>query len=185
MKEPKDKRTKAYKEWKGKQPKVHEIIGVDVKSISFNKNAKPGEEFIKVKRKPEGLGDVVELITEVTGIKKAVEFFTDGKDCGCDKRKKWLNEKYNWKHPPCMEEFEYILWTDFLILYNKRLKKYDETNPSLFTLVTKIEVFEIDRLYRRLFRKVVPICANCKGGIRAIKNMISDINKVYNSYGKK
>ena len=49
MKEPKDKRTKAYKEWKAQS---------------------------------EGLGDVIEKITEATGIKKVVENIFDlaGKD---------------------------------------------------------------------------------------------------------
>ena len=55
MEAPKDKRTKAYKEWKKK----------------FNK-----ENTI-------GLGDLVEKVTEATGIKKAVKFIA-GEDCGCD-----------------------------------------------------------------------------------------------------
>jgi hypothetical protein len=47
----------------------------------------------KPKAKPEGLGDVVEIITEATGIKKLVKLFTpDGEDCGCDKRKETLNK---------------------------------------------------------------------------------------------
>jgi hypothetical protein len=47
-------------------------------------------------KKPKGLGDVIENITEATGIKKAVEKFSEitGIDCGCDERKKYLNEKY-------------------------------------------------------------------------------------------
>ena len=49
MKKPKDKRTKAYKDWKKK---------FDAK----NEN------------KSEGLGDTIEKITEATGIKKAVKF---------------------------------------------------------------------------------------------------------------
>ena len=63
MKEPKDKRTKAYKEWKKK----------------FNK-----ENTI-------GLGDVVERVTEATGIKKAVKFIA-GEDCGCNERKEKMNQ---------------------------------------------------------------------------------------------
>lgn len=38
-----------------------------------------------------GLGDVVEKITEVTGIKKIVEKVTGKKGCGCGARKKSLN----------------------------------------------------------------------------------------------
>ena len=62
MEAPKDKRTKAYKEWKKK----------------FNK-----ENTI-------GLGDLVEKVTEATGIKKAVKFIA-GEDCGCDERKEKMN----------------------------------------------------------------------------------------------
>ena len=39
-----------------------------------------------------GLGDTVEWITVKTGIKKIVP-----KNCGCEKRKKWLNEKITFK----------------------------------------------------------------------------------------
>lgn len=62
MEEPKDKRTKAYKEWKAQQPK----------------------------RIKMGLGDAIETITEATGIKKVVEALTD--DCGCEERKAKLNK---------------------------------------------------------------------------------------------
>ncbi len=42
-----------------------------------------------------GLGDAVEAFTEATGIKKAVETISEktGRDCGCGKRKEWLNDK--------------------------------------------------------------------------------------------
>mgnify|MGYP003123993136 FL=1 len=63
MNEPKDKRTKEYKEWKKK----------------FNK-----ENTI-------GLGDIVEKVTEATGIKKAVKFIA-GEDCGCNERKEKMND---------------------------------------------------------------------------------------------
>ena len=58
---PKDKRTKAYKEWKKKFDDMQET-------------------------NPSGLGDVIEKVTEATGIKKAVKFLA-GEDCGCDQRK--------------------------------------------------------------------------------------------------
>ena len=40
-----------------------------------------------------GLGDAVEAFNEATGIKKAVETISEktGRDCGCGKRKEWLN----------------------------------------------------------------------------------------------
>lgn len=44
--------------------------------------------------KSKGLGDTIEKFTAATGIKKAVETFTEAvgiKDCGCNGRKKKLN----------------------------------------------------------------------------------------------
>ena len=74
---PKDKRTKAYKEWKAKYDSA-----------------------------PKGLGDTIEKITTATGIKKAVKFLA-GEDCGCDERREVLNKKFRYKKPECFTETEY------------------------------------------------------------------------------
>jgi hypothetical protein len=44
----------------------------------------------------KGLGDTVEAITKSTGIKKVVEKISEvtGRDCGCSKRKEYLNNKF-------------------------------------------------------------------------------------------
>jgi hypothetical protein len=51
--------------------------------------------------KSKGLGDTIEKITKATGIKKVVKTISKktGKDCGCNKRKKTLNNlfPYNYK----------------------------------------------------------------------------------------
>tara|TARA_R110001592_G_scaffold283972_1_gene552239 strand:+ start:517 stop:672 length:156 start_codon:yes stop_codon:yes gene_type:complete len=46
----------------------------------------------------KGLGDKIETITKVTGIKNVVKVISKlaGKDCGCDARKEMLNKKYPW-----------------------------------------------------------------------------------------
>ncbi len=46
--------------------------------------------------KQKGFGDTIEAITKATGIKKVVEKISEatGKDCGCDKRKEYLNKKF-------------------------------------------------------------------------------------------
>jgi|TARA_R110002153_G_scaffold4195_1_gene20117 hypothetical protein len=46
--------------------------------------------------KSRGLGDTVEKITTVTGIKRIVEKVSEitKKPCGCNKRKDALNEKF-------------------------------------------------------------------------------------------
>ena len=45
-----------------------------------------------LKKESKRLGDTIEKITEVTGIKKAVEKITGDNDCGCGKRKEKLNK---------------------------------------------------------------------------------------------
>ena len=76
---PKDKRTKAFKEW----AKNHAQAS-------------------------EGLGDTVEKITTATGIKKAVKWLA-GEDCGCDQRKEKLNKMFRYKKPECLNEDEFEL----------------------------------------------------------------------------
>ncbi len=77
MKPPKDKRTKAYKDWKQ---------NFDAQS--------------------QGLGDTVEKITKATGIKKLVKWVA-GEDCGCDARKQKLNTLFKYNKPLCLAEDEY------------------------------------------------------------------------------
>jgi len=50
--------------------------------------------------KSKGLGDTVEKITKVTGIKSLFELggrYTGKKDCGCNKRKEKLNKMFPYK----------------------------------------------------------------------------------------
>ena len=77
MKQPKDKRTKAYRDWKANQEKAS-----------------------------EGLGDTIAKVTEATGIKKAVKFIA-GEDCGCDERQERLNRIFKYNKPECLNEDEY------------------------------------------------------------------------------
>ena len=97
MEEPKDKRTKAWKEWK--------------------------QNFDE--QNSTGVGDVIESITKATGIKKLVETFTpDGKDCGCDKRKEQLNKiRFNHKPIRCFTETQFNQWTE----YRNSDKKHEVT----------------------------------------------------------
>lgn len=45
--------------------------------------------------KSKGLGDSVEKFTKATGLKRLVERMS--KDCGCEARKEYLNEKFPYK----------------------------------------------------------------------------------------
>ena len=84
MKPPKDKRTKAYKEWKA----------------NFDKQSK-------------GLGDTIAKITKATGIDKAVKFIA-GEDCGCEERKERFNKDFRYKNVRCLKEDDYKYLSDFL-----------------------------------------------------------------------
>ena len=48
----------------------------------------------------KGLGDSIEKFTKKTGIKTLMEISTSAvgiKDCGCNKRKNWLNNHFPYK----------------------------------------------------------------------------------------
>jgi hypothetical protein len=47
--------------------------------------------------KSRGLGDSIEKFTKFTGIKTLVDLTTEKKDCGCNKRKTWLNKQFPYK----------------------------------------------------------------------------------------
>lgn len=48
----------------------------------------------------KGLGDTIEKITTVTGIKKVVEKIAEatGKDCGCKDKKEMLNKAFPYRN---------------------------------------------------------------------------------------
>ncbi len=76
------------------------------------------------KKKPKGLGDTIEQITEATGIKKVVKAIA-GEDCGCDQRRDKLNKIFPYsRQPECLdsEEIEYL---DSGVLRKKTLKYED------------------------------------------------------------
>ena len=100
MKQPKDKRTKAYKDWKANQEKAS-----------------------------EGLGDTIAKVTEATGIKKAVKFIA-GEDCGCDERQERLNRIFKYNKPECLNEQEYEYIADWIENGNDKLnsKQLKEMN---------------------------------------------------------
>tara|TARA_S200002703_G_scaffold148282_1_gene144844 strand:- start:2416 stop:2844 length:429 start_codon:yes stop_codon:yes gene_type:complete len=116
---PNDKRTRRYKEW-----------------------------VAKYENQSTGVGDTVEKITKATGIKAAVDGVFDalGKDCGCDERKKTLNEMFPYNKPNCLTQEEHSFLTDFY--------------SAEKTQVTAIEQTEILAIYNRVFN-VNDVATNC------------------------
>jgi hypothetical protein len=110
-----------------------------------------------------GLGDVVEAITESTGIKSAVKALF-GEDCGCDERKKKLNEWFPFKVHNCLEEYEYLYLDNWF-----KTKRFQ---------VNANEQNELLAIYNRVFNRknVATSCASC------VRNMVRDLEKIYHSY---
>ena len=138
-----DKRTKAYKE-----------------SLKESDNMKDVPSI--------GLGDTIEKITKATGIKKAVELFMDGKDCGCDERKAKLNKLFNY-NTACLIEDEY----NFLTEYNKR------HNPKSFT---GEDVRVLLNIHARVFKVRPKVCANCNSGVKVMNDVVDNLNKLLKLY---
>ena len=125
MEEPKDKRTKAYKDWKANQEKAS-----------------------------QGLGDTIAKVTEATGIKKAVKFLA-GEDCGCDERQERLNRVFKYKNPECLNEQEYEYIADWIEngkdkLNNKQLKEMNVIYNRVFKKKFRCQKCSAPRMMKEL-----------------------------------
>ena len=119
------------------------------------------------KRKAQGLGDSIEKLTEVTGIKKAVEMFTEatGVDCKCDERKVKLNNLFPYnRNINCLNESDY-----------NKLTKYLSAEQSTLNAIEQQEVSDI---YFNVFnyRLQISSCASCW------KGKLEELRRVYNEY---
>jgi hypothetical protein len=114
-------------------------------------------------KKSKGLGDTIEKITEATGIKAVVKSMF-GDDCGCEERKKKLNEWFSYKVANCLEENEYQYLKNWYT--TKRLQ------------VNANEQRELLLIYNRVFNRknVFTSCGSC------VRNMVRDLEKIYYEY---
>ncbi len=114
--------------------------------------------------KSEGLGDTIEKITTATGIKAAVDWFSEatGIDCGCDARKEKLNKIFRYRKPECLTQTEY----EFIGKMKGR------------NIVTAFEQVELNKIYNRVFRdKVQPTnCGSC------LRGRLQELEALYNAY---
>ena len=134
-----DKRTKEYKQWAA------------FKQEQLDKQVK-------------GVGDVVEKITEATGIKDAVKSFFNDEDCGCDKRRDLLNEKLPFRNQAvkCLEEEDYHYLKSF---FSRTRDRIDSRNTE-----------KLINIYNYVFGKNegVPTCTNCPNS-----NFRSYVNRLH------
>lgn len=149
-----DKRSKDYREYKEwKASKEFETIQANVDF--HNENARVG------------LGDVVEKITEATGIKKLVKAIV-GDDCGCDERKEKFNKAKNWrvKRVNCISEEDYKWTVDVSLKKKSRWKRE--------------EIVRLVSVYNSVFNtKIKP--SSCSSCVKSYKAKLLQYLEIYNS----
>tara|TARA_R110000823_G_scaffold146690_1_gene277040 strand:+ start:235 stop:690 length:456 start_codon:yes stop_codon:yes gene_type:complete len=149
MREPKDKRTKEWKDWKALQPKeITEVVG---------------------------LGDVVEKIAKVTGIKKAVDVVSKvlDVDCGCGKKKIFLNKLPVFRKTQVLRCLNEEQIQDYKIFIEER-KKGTWTIPQQQLLID---------LYAQAFAlqyNLSDLSGNCSGCAKVLQNIQDKLDSVYN-----
>lgn len=117
---------------------------------------------MKNKNKSKGLGDTIEKITEVTGI-KAIVHGLFGDDCGCEERKNKLNKIFPYKKVECLTEDEF----NYLDAFGFNVSTIDtEKQRRLLSI------------YNRVFNDLRPptTCSSCW------VNMLNDLKNVYEEY---
>ena len=103
---------------------------------------------LKHMKKSEGLGDTIKKITEVTGIKRLVDILV-GEDCGCEKRRKYLNEVFKYKlNPKCLDPDEIKAYENFI---NNRRINIKSTNYATGK-ISKDRITSYNVCYTKLLR---------------------------------
>jgi len=122
----------------------------------------PKKRMGRPPKKAQGLGDTIEQITEVTGIKKAVKWIF-GEGCGCEERQQWLNKRFPYVEQLTEAEFDY-------------LKDFYSKNPNK---VTSVEQRELITIYNRVYHdKAQPTsCGPC-----FLNGVYQKLGKLYEAY---
>jgi hypothetical protein len=122
----------------------------------------------KSRTKINGLGDAVEAVTSATGIKAAVEWFSDvtGIDCGCDARKEKLNKLVRFSRVECLTADDYQ-WLD---------KFYSEPHYT----INEEQQDVIANLHARLFNHKLQKPCTCSP--KRWKQLVDELRTIYNEY---
>jgi hypothetical protein len=115
------------------------------------------------RKKAVGLGDTVESILTATHVDKMAKWLL-GDDCGCEARKKKLNELFPYRKPECLEEPEY-----------RFLKEWFEKNTDV---VKPSEQATMLKIHSRIFkvRNEPTSCVPC------LLDKVNQLRTVYNEY---
>lgn len=122
------------------------------------------EAYIDEILKPKGLGDTIEKITEVTGIKKAVELIAG--DCGCKERKQKLNQLFSYSKPKCMTKEQVSMWEETAAEIKKDNAITPKNQDTIIYLLREVLNISVSK----------ENCRTCGGEIW--KKYIDMINKV-------
>jgi hypothetical protein len=118
-------------------------------------------EILGNEAKPKGFGDMIEAVTEATGIKAVVEAITD--DCGCKARKEALNKLFPTRktNDLSIEDFETLQGVF-------RLGRPTSVSNEVQKLIVGV--------YNRVFnaKRQLSNCSPC------IKKLVDELEKVYN-----
>ena len=112
----------------------------------------------------KGLGDMVEQVMKITGIKKIVEYFFES--CDCDERKEWLNKQSK----RFKKEFDCLTKSEFLYLSGIfELKQKD------FDILEQQKLIDIhNRIYNTNLK--TSSCNSC------LKEILETLKTLYKSY---
>lgn len=115
------------------------------------------------RKKAVGLGDTVESILAATHVDKMAKWLL-GDDCGCEARKKKLNELFPYRNPECLEEPEY-----------RFLKEWFDKNTNV---VKPSEQATMLKIHSRIFkvRNEPTSCVPC------LLDKVNQLRTVYNQY---
>lgn len=118
----------------------------------------------------KGLGDVVEKITEATGIKAVVKAAL-GEDCGCDERKEKLNKlfQFNKDKMKCL--------TDGQIEYLNRFKKIRQKD-----FYEASQVKRILTIHNEVFGFKTKVCTHCGGALATINRLTNQLMQILSTY---
>jgi len=117
-----------------------------------------------------GLGTTIANTLETIGVKKLVDIFLDGKDCGCDERKEKLNKVFPSRFKArCFTEEEYNAWKEF-------------TAIKTITITAQQRKMICDLHHNVFLQKgnVYYPCLNCSP--KPIIQMIDKLDKVFATY---
>jgi hypothetical protein len=161
---------------------------VTKKDLKNFKGDKRGKKYKKMKLAYEktietknvddvGIGTTIEKVLKATGVSKLVEVFTpEGKDCGCDERKRLLNNSptFNVSQKPkrCMDKAMFEAYDNFV--QSREVDKWSAEQAKL--------VFDTYEWVFALRYDTKRMCANCNGTANILKMITASLDKVHESY---